>query len=30
MPHIVTDFDGFFDVIADEMRAFARNITNVR
>lgn len=30
MPHIIDNFDSFFDAIADEMRAFVRGLYNVR
>ncbi len=29
MPNIITDFDNFFDQISDEMRSFARGLSNV-
>lgn len=29
MPHIIDDFDDFFDAISDEMRTFARELSNV-
>lgn len=29
MPHLITDFDVFFDQVSDEMREFARGLQNV-
>lgn len=29
MPHLINDFDNFFDCISDEMRGFARGLNNV-